>query len=303
VRRIPLDAELDAETPADATPLKSVFALSEALRGSPLPLLSAVQAALAPLPAQGALFEGGGGGEGAREGLDGAAAGGGEGVAGVDGIGAGVAAELTAALARTPARPHRASSRSLSPGAATGTSAHHPHHPHDGAAPSRLARAAQWVTSHIPLPNPFRRRRASSAAPALDALPPYTSGAEMVATPQPMRAMAAALAAGGGDATPSGAQGAQGAPGAGAPAPGATARPSLDLPPLPLAAPHSAEPSPSSAPLTTTGTAVTHASITLIFSQMKDLLLGRGEEREGGRRRVVREAIDELVAAHTLSAR
>jgi len=41
---------------------------------------------------------------------------------------------------------------------------------------------------------------------------------------------------------------------------------------------------------------------TLIFSPLKDLLLSIGEERLGGRRRVVKEAIDELVAAERLSA-
>ncbi|RYE98306.1 MAG: DUF639 domain-containing protein, partial [Methanobacteriota archaeon] len=42
-------------------------------------------------------------------------------------------------------------------------------------------------------------------------------------------------------------------------------------------------------------------SLTLQFSKVKDLLLGRGQERTGGRRQVVREAMDELIAAHVSS--
>ncbi len=50
------------------------------------------------------------------------------------------------------------------------------------------------------------------------------------------------------------------------------------------------------------GTVVVRPTVTLIFSKMKDFVLGRGEERTtGGRRRVIREAIDELCAAHKLA--
>jgi hypothetical protein len=38
-------------------------------------------------------------------------------------------------------------------------------------------------------------------------------------------------------------------------------------------------------------------SVTLVFSRVKDLIVSRGEERNGGRRRVIREVIDELIAA------
>jgi hypothetical protein len=44
-------------------------------------------------------------------------------------------------------------------------------------------------------------------------------------------------------------------------------------------------------------------SLTFIFSAFKDLLVSRGDERKtGGRRQVVRTALDELVAAHKLAA-
>jgi len=42
-------------------------------------------------------------------------------------------------------------------------------------------------------------------------------------------------------------------------------------------------------------------SCTLVFSKLKDFVLGQGEERIGGRRRVVREALEELAAAHMLT--
>ncbi len=42
-------------------------------------------------------------------------------------------------------------------------------------------------------------------------------------------------------------------------------------------------------------------SCTLVFSKMKDFVLGQGEERIGGRRRVVREALEELAAAQALT--
>lgn len=44
-------------------------------------------------------------------------------------------------------------------------------------------------------------------------------------------------------------------------------------------------------------------AVTLVFSRVKDLLLGRGDEmRGGGRRRVCRDALDELICAARLSA-
>lgn len=44
-----------------------------------------------------------------------------------------------------------------------------------------------------------------------------------------------------------------------------------------------------------------HPSVTFVFSKVKDLLVARGDERKsGGRRQVVRQALDELMAAHRL---
>ena len=54
---------------------------------------------------------------------------------------------------------------------------------------------------------------------------------------------------------------------------------------------------------TTTGTLAARASLTLVFSKVKDFVLGRGEERVGGgRRRVISDTLDELVAAHAITA-
>jgi hypothetical protein len=67
---------------------------------------------------------------------------------------------------------------------------------------------------------------------------------------------------------------------------------SLPAPPLQPLPPEHASPG------TGAGTIIASACVTLVFSRMKDFVLGRGEERRGGgRRRVVLEALRELTAA------